>query len=251
MPPVKLTHQLSNSKAKPSFSEVLKANRKPSNYIEAADSAVHTDLRQKDSRKNSIVVYGLPTGQGDEKISVSQLFKAEFNINTDILVCKRLGQQQIGKIQPLLITLKNQNHASQIITEAKKLRRSVNTVVRNQVFVNPHLTKAEAMAAYEQRCQRRLHKQRPATSPLGDEGSHRQVESSPVKASITTSTITLSADVDHNQVLASTIQTTGDGVQRVQSSKSANHLNAAASNFVPTSDIASMSAQSDGRPCSS
>jgi hypothetical protein len=41
-------------------------------------------------------------------------------------------------------------------------------LVRNQVFINPHLTKAEAMAAYEQRCQRRMHRKRLEHAPAED-----------------------------------------------------------------------------------
>jgi len=76
------------------------------------------------------------------------LLKYEFNLATDISVCKRLGQQVTGKIQSLLVVLSNPDHASLILSDAKKLRHSVDMLVRNKVFINPHLTRAEAMAAY-------------------------------------------------------------------------------------------------------
>ena len=64
--------------------------------------------------------------------------------------------------------LSNPDHASRILSEAKTLRHSDDMLVRNQVFINPHLTKAEAMAAYEQRCQRRLRNKRPLRVPAGE-----------------------------------------------------------------------------------
>ena len=58
--------------------------------------------------------------------------------------------------------------ARRILSDAKKLRHSVDMLVRNQVFINPHLIKAEGMAAYEQRCQRRLRNKRPVHEPAGE-----------------------------------------------------------------------------------
>jgi hypothetical protein len=121
------------------------------------------------------------------------LFKDEFDLVTDISVCKRLGQQVAGKIQPLLVMLSNPDHASRILSEAKKLRHSDDMLVRNQVFINPHLTKAEAMAAYEQRCQRRLRYKRPVHAPAGEvTGIHN--DSSVSMAGTTNSLVMQSAE---------------------------------------------------------
>ena len=54
------------------------------------------------------------------------------------------------------------------MSEAKKLRHPHDMLVQNQVFIYPHLTKAEAMAAYEQRCQRRLRNKRPVHVPAAE-----------------------------------------------------------------------------------
>jgi len=45
----------------------------------------------------------------------------------------------------------------------------VGMLARNQVFINPHLTWAEAMAAYEQRCQRRIRNKRPVPVTAGED----------------------------------------------------------------------------------
>jgi hypothetical protein len=152
--------QLNGNETKPLYSTVLM--KRPNNFREAAVSAVCADLRQKENRKNSIIVSGLPNRALSDKVSVSNLVKAEFNLDIDISTCKRLGLQVDGKIQPLLVVLKNPDHVCQILSDAKCLRHSTDVTVQSQVYVNPHLTKAEAMVAYEQRCQRRQRNLRPA-----------------------------------------------------------------------------------------
>jgi hypothetical protein len=143
-----------------SYSAVVKSNKRPANFREAAVAAVYVDQRRKDSRKNSVIISGLPPRPQTDKSSVLQLFKTEFDLDTDIPVCRRLGQQLPGKIQPLLVVLKNPEHASLILSGAKRLRLSEDALVRKQIYINPHLTKAEATAAYDQRCQRRQRNQR-------------------------------------------------------------------------------------------
>lgn len=194
VPPTTLNAQQAGNMTEPLFSTMVKTGRKPTNFREAAVSAVYADLRQKDSRKNSIILSGLPSRQCDDKSSVAKLFKDEFDLVTDISVCKRLGQQVSGKIQPLLVVLSNPDHTRRILSEAKNLRHSVDMLVRNQVFINPHLTKAEAMAAYEQRCQRRLRNKRPAHEPAG-ESTGNLVDSSYSLADATTSLVTTSQHV--------------------------------------------------------
>lgn len=166
-PPATETALLNDNNTRLPYSTVVKANLKPTNFREAVVSAVYTDLKQKDSRKNSIIVSGLSTSpcNDNDKSIVVKLIKDEFDIDTDISTCQRLGQHINGKIQPLLVVLKNINHVKQILLDAKKLRKSADTLVRDQVYINPHLTKGEAMAAYEMRCLRR---QRNRRLPLQD-----------------------------------------------------------------------------------
>jgi hypothetical protein len=129
------------------FSTMLKTGRKSTNFPEAAVSAFYAGLRQKDSHKNSIILSGLPSRQCNDKLSVAELFKDEFDLVMDISICKRLGQQVTGKIQPLLVVLSSADQASRILSQAKNLRHSADMLVCNQVYINPHLTKAESMEA--------------------------------------------------------------------------------------------------------
>lgn len=54
------------------------------------------------------------------------------------------------------MAVKSVNQAEEIITCARSLRRSTDPTVKNTIYINPNLTKAEAHAAYLERCKRRL-----------------------------------------------------------------------------------------------
>ena len=90
----------------------------------------------------------------------SNLCVAEFQMRPDIVSVKRRGQPRIGRVQPLLVHLKQTNQAKMLIDAARQLRSSSDPVVWERVFINPNLTKAEAAAAYQVRVQRRLAQQR-------------------------------------------------------------------------------------------
>ena len=120
------------------------------------------------------------SGQSNEKSTVVNLFKSEFNLDSDISSCKRLGQPLNGKFLPRLVVLKNTDHVNHILSDAKKLRKSVDTLVRDQVYVNPPLTHGEARAAFEQRCQKRQRNQR--LIPPVDNCSQHHSELSVAKA---------------------------------------------------------------------
>jgi len=61
----------------------------------------------------------------------------------------------VGKNQPILVSVSSADEALAVISSAKKLRQSADPMVNSQVFINVDLTKAQAAAAYEQRCLRR------------------------------------------------------------------------------------------------
>jgi hypothetical protein len=129
---------------------------KPTNFKQAAVTAVYLEKQVKDSRKNSLTITGLPSRSCSDKQSVTQLISTEFNFQVEISHNKRLGKSLPDRIQPLLVVLKNVDHVNQILSDAKRQRQSDDELIHSQVFINPHLTKAEAAAAYELRCQRRL-----------------------------------------------------------------------------------------------
>jgi hypothetical protein len=124
-------------------------------------TAVYVDQSLKRSRETSLIVTGLePTVTKADAELVTALCLTELHIQPDIASTKRLGHSQTGKIQPLLVYLKLADQAKQLISSAKQLRQSTDPAVRNKVFINPNLTRAEATAAYQVRVQRRLAFQR-------------------------------------------------------------------------------------------
>ena len=133
----------------------------------------------------SLIVTGLPPMNGkDDKNLFVDLCSSELKLTPDAVSVKRLGHAQPDKIQPLLVYCKQADEAKQIIKSAKMLRRSSDPLIRNSVFINHNLTKAEAAAAYQMRVQRRLVLQqrkdnsnadgsRTRDRPVAEHGSYR------------------------------------------------------------------------------
>jgi len=77
-----------------------------------------------------------------------------------------------GRVRPVLVTVRSVRQASDVIASARGLRKSDNSYVREHVYINPDLTKVQAAAAYQARCQRRL---ATATRINGDNTSQESV----------------------------------------------------------------------------
>ena len=144
-------------------------------------TAVYIDQSIKKSREASVIVTGLApvTTKSDAEIFAS-ICASELNFQPNINTVKRLGRQLVGKIQPLLVNLKKADQAKQLIDSAKKLRQSSDPIIREKVYINPNLTRAEAAAAYQIRVQRRTAQQQRLTrangvgSSGGNDGSNTE-----------------------------------------------------------------------------
>lgn len=119
-------------------------------------SAVYADFEDHDRRNKSIVIHGLRSDDAGDKEAVQKLLNDEFSLSTTTVRYKCLGQPQKDKIHPLLAVLTSMDVAESLIRDDKRLRRSTNQCVKSSVFINADLTKAEALAAYNRRCQRRV-----------------------------------------------------------------------------------------------
>jgi hypothetical protein len=152
---------------------VVKARVAPAvQFKRAVLSAVYTDSQAKASRAKSFIVKGLTTRQNcTDKDLVVNLCSTELNILPSIAYCKRLGVPVSGRVQPLLTVLTSAEQASKILTDAKHLRISSDSVTRQQVYISENLTKAEAQAAYEMRCKRRQAALHRNPQKLGEERS--------------------------------------------------------------------------------
>jgi hypothetical protein len=155
---------------RPSYSSVAAHNTQTehskhelSKFRQSMVAAVYVDQRDKDRRATSFIITGLlPSPSFTDQQIVTDLCSNEFNLQVNIASTKRLGKTSASlsssstKTQPLLVNLKNPDHTKTIISSARRLRQSTASVIRDNVFINPNLTKAEAAAAYELRCRRRL-----------------------------------------------------------------------------------------------
>jgi hypothetical protein len=119
-------------------------------------AAVYSDQIDKKRRESSLIISGLqPDSCASDKSLVIKLCRNEFGFQPDITMVKRIGHRQTGKIQPLLVAVRQVDQAQQLIGNARQLRKSPDSDVRDHVYINANLTRAEGEAAYRARQQRR------------------------------------------------------------------------------------------------
>jgi hypothetical protein len=152
----------------------LRLQRQSIAFQQSVVAAVYVDQSLKRRRESSLIVNGLEpaVGRPDDQLFAA-LCSTELSVRPDVVSAKRLGRSQVGKIQPLLVYLKQADQAQQLINSAKRLRHSANPAVRDKVFINPNLTKAEAAAAFKVRSLRRQAQQRQQRA-LNDEDNNRE-----------------------------------------------------------------------------
>ena len=133
---------------------------------------VHRTLADKDKRKCNVVITGLPeeisSAHDDSTVSgsttadeIAFLKLCEENLSTKPILshlgCRRLGKPRQDDRRPrkLLVHLTSESSVSALLSEAKKLRHSDDSVVASNVYINPDLSPAELQLAFERRQARR------------------------------------------------------------------------------------------------
>ena len=120
-------------------------------------SAVHTEMLTKEKRALNVVITGMKISSfASDAVQFAELCSSEFNIQPTIRSTVRLGKVIEGKIQPLLVTLNSSIEVDNLIKRANLLRFSRSPQVRDRIYLNRHMTRAEALAAYNARVFRRL-----------------------------------------------------------------------------------------------
>jgi len=123
---------------------------------QAVLSAVYSDLSAKNYRSTNVVISGVaPESTRADKDIVVDLIARELHIQPTVRGCKRLGKPTPGRIQLLCATLSSAVEVDQVLGSAKFLRSSTQQYIRDKVFISRDLTRAEAQAAYENRCRLR------------------------------------------------------------------------------------------------
>ena len=136
----------------------LNVVKNTANLCQSVMTAMHIEQKQIDRRSNSFVVSGLPIENDvNDMTKIKHVCKQHVgvDVDNDISSVKRLGRPLPDKIQPILVYLKDKEKAQEIIRNARRLRYSLSNYIRQSVFINSNMTRAEATAAYLLRCQKR------------------------------------------------------------------------------------------------
>ena len=129
---------------------------KPKTIRDTVVAAVYVDKAVSDRRSASFIVSGLPPKPScHDQLLVADLCHRELTRKPEVTYAKRLGRPTPGRIQPLLVHVKTTDEARYITSNARRLRQSTDPDIRQNVFINVNLTRAESKAAYELRCRRR------------------------------------------------------------------------------------------------
>lgn len=124
------------------------SRRSPPTARAAAVAAVYVEQNTKKRRSSSLVVSGLqPAVDMPDRQLFIMLCETEFNVCPDVVSTKRLGQLRPGNVQPMLVTLRDEDITTLLIERARTLRQSTNPFVHSSVYINANLTRAEAAAA--------------------------------------------------------------------------------------------------------
>lgn len=122
---------------------------------QAVVSAVYRDFEDRDRRNRNVVISGIPVTEPNDVVAVQQLLEDQFGRTYTVTKCRRLGHPMPGKYRPVLATMSTVVEAQFLVQNSKLLRQSTNDHVRASVYINPDVTRAEAYAAYQSRCERR------------------------------------------------------------------------------------------------
>lgn len=130
---------------------------------------VHTELNDKQRRARNVLVRGLERVDGLDDLNVFASFcERNLPIKPAIHKCRRVGRTLPGKVQPLLVVLKSETAAIELLNCAPLLRTSTDESAKS-VYINCDLTAAQALAAYQLRVARRSQREQQVVeqSPLG------------------------------------------------------------------------------------
>lgn len=223
----KNSHLSYAAKAKQPTSSLSNGNYGVPSFRDAVVSAVYVDRAESDRRAASFIISGMPTSiSSSDRNLVTELCNNEFGMLPDISYTKRLGTQIAGRVQPLLVYLKQVTQSRHIVTSARQLRQSQDEFTRNNIYINENLTKAAARAAYEIRCRRRQNANQRSSV------RHQTRQSSQDPAAPSVSSMSLSLVSHERQVMSSSEGQAGDHqIARTPT------LNVAVPPFIPQADM--------------
>ena len=110
------------------------------------------ELKLRTSKERNIIIFGIsPSTSVSDVHFVTNLLADELNVTTMVTHCLRLGKPNVGRPQLLLATFAHAIDATKVIRLAKSLRNSRNDEVKNNVYINPDLTREQRSIQYNLR----------------------------------------------------------------------------------------------------
>jgi hypothetical protein len=130
---------------------------------------IHRAVSDIAKRRRNVVVSGLPEHGDDDDVSRKQdrqsfllLCEEHLLMKPLVIDCRRLGKpvesgNESTGIKPrrLLVRLRSETCAADILTAAKRLRACEQSDIARKLYINPDLSPAESKFAYEKRQKRR------------------------------------------------------------------------------------------------
>ena len=131
----------------------------PQDQAGSSDENIHRVLNDLSRRKKNVIVCGLPEESGgDDSATFQRLCEDHLGCKPFVLGCKRLGEHNPQQPRRLLVRLRNETVASELLYSSRSLRAVTNPSTVQSIYINPDLTPAAAKLAFEERKKRRLKK---------------------------------------------------------------------------------------------
>ena len=112
-------------------------------------TAVHGELMYKDARHRNVVINGHPSKPGvSDTVLADEFVETEFGYRPLIARTLRLTHVVSGRVQSIAVTYADVKDAEYLVDHAILLWNSHNTLVRQSVYFNRDMARAEAQAAF-------------------------------------------------------------------------------------------------------
>lgn len=175
----------------PSAIQDVQSNR---NLLRRVEETVRKTVVDASKRRSNVIVSGLiESSTITDADSFSDLCEYYLGIKPSLVhpYTRRLGREG-GNEHPrrLLVNLRSEIDARELLRNAKFLRESEDEYVANSIYINADLSKEEAKAAYERRRHRR--EIRPTSSIINNGDQHGRARTTRVQTSRENS-------IDHQQ----------------------------------------------------
>ena len=115
------------------------------------NDVVH-ELKLRTSKETNIIISSIfqSISVSDAQLATNFLLD-ELNVTTMVTYCLRLGKSNVGRPQLLFATLAHASYATKFIRLARSLRNFRNDDAKNNVYINPDLTREQRSIQYNLR----------------------------------------------------------------------------------------------------